>query len=301
MRLPVIDKNKKIPDGCLTPSLISRIHNVITSVKKLCRLVVYFCLVPLVISSCSQNQLVSHSNNRGVLTLVANGEDLVRQGFVTKDGWRMDFNHVYVTLAEVVAYQTNPPFNPEQEGAMQATETLILVSEPTTVDLAAGDENAAPILVTRVDAPLGIYNALSWKVTDPNSESSTIVLEGQGTKDNQRINFEITFNTTLDYVCGEFVGDERKGIVTAQTPAEVETTFHFDHIFGNAEVSAEDNLNLDALGFQPLAALAENGNLRLDKATLSQKLSPENYGKLQKAIASLGHVGEGHCQQLKTQ
>ena len=38
---------------------------------------------------------------QGTLAFQANGEDFVRQGFVAKDGWTIDFDHVYVTLAEV--------------------------------------------------------------------------------------------------------------------------------------------------------------------------------------------------------
>ena len=42
----------------------------------------------------------------GKLQLNANGEDFVRQGFISKDGWSINFDHVYITLADVTACQT---------------------------------------------------------------------------------------------------------------------------------------------------------------------------------------------------
>ena len=36
----------------------------------------------------------------GRLQFVANGEDFVRQGFVSKDGWAIGFDHVYINLAD---------------------------------------------------------------------------------------------------------------------------------------------------------------------------------------------------------
>ncbi len=103
------------------------------------------------------------------------------------------------------------------------------------------------------------------------------------------------FNRPIEYVCGEYVGDARKGIVKAGETGEVEATFHFDHIFGDNEAPADDALNLEALGFEPLADLASGNSLDLDESALSEELSPENYQKLTKAISGLGHVGEGHC------
>jgi hypothetical protein len=76
---------------------------------------------------------------------------------------------------------------------------------------------------------------------------------------------------------------------------EVEMTFHFDRIFGDRDTRADDPLNRDALGFQPLAELAQNGELKADWQTLEAKLTPENRELLTKAIVGLGHVGEGHC------
>ena len=38
------------------------------------------------------------------LSLVANGENFVCKGFITKDGWKINFDQVEVTVGEVIAY-----------------------------------------------------------------------------------------------------------------------------------------------------------------------------------------------------
>ncbi|MFP4007615.1 MAG: DUF4382 domain-containing protein [Spirulinaceae cyanobacterium] len=233
------------------------------------------------------------------LELVANGEDFVRQGFVTKDGWQIDFDHVYVTLADVKAYQTDPPFDPEAGKALEAKETVPLLEEQKTVDLAEGDENADLISVAEASATEGAYNAISWNVVQADSgpaEGHAIALIGTATQGDRTIDFNIQIDRELSYTCGEFVGDTRKGIVQADSPAEVETTFHFDHIFGDGEAPADDEINTGAIGFDPLAALATDGELTVDSATLESELDAETYETLETAIASLGHVGEGHCE-----
>ncbi len=251
----------------------------------------------------SQENSTTNSNKTnnsasGTLALVANGEDFVRQGFVSKDGWRIDFDHVYVTLAQVSAYQSDPPFTAKADSKIQAQETIILVSEPTTVDLATGDENAPPIFVTAVDAPVGSYNALSWKLIPAEegvAAGNTIVLDGTATKAEQTLNFTIKINQPLAYTCGEFIGEARKGILKGDKQAEVETTFHFDHIFGDAEAAVDDEINTGALGFQPLANLAQGETIEVSSANLKANLDSSDYQILEQAILSLGHVGEGHC------
>lgn len=118
---------------------------------------------------------------------------------------------------------------------------------------------------------------------------------GQAVKDAETINFTIGFAVPMQYLCGEFVGNERKGIVKQDEVAEVEMTFHFDHIFGDSETASDEPINQDALGFQPLAELAQAGVLEADWQTLQQQLSAEDAQLLTEAIAGLGHVGEGHC------
>ena len=275
---------------------------VLTSAWTITRRVRFAIAIILIsLSGCSSQENTetqAATSKTGTLALVANGEDFIRQGFVSKDGWQINFDRAYVTLNQVNAYSTEPPFNPAGKTQLEPQQTVSLVDTPTTVDLAEGEEDGEPILVTQTTAPVGIYNALSWKIVPAQAGSgqdNSIVLEGKASKDGREIDFMIGFDQELEYVCGEYVGEKRKGIVQAENMAQVETTFHFDHIFGDNSLPAEDALNQEAIGFAPLASLAQNGKLTVNQTDLEQQLDSAEYKKLQQAISSLGHVGEGHC------
>ncbi len=258
----------------------------------------------LVVSGFAQEnatKTIAAATEEGTLTLVANGEDFVRQGFVSKDGWQISFDHLYVNIADAVAYSTEASFEPQKGDTKESIEyqnkANFNISE--IPDLAAGEADAEPIVVAQANVPTGFYNALAWQLSpaDPGSPiaGNTIALQGQATKDGETINFDLGFNQPAEYVCGEFVGEDRQGVVAADTPGKVEATFHFDHIFGDADTPPEDALNQDALGFQPLADLASNGTVQLNEADMALQLSEADYQTLTEAIAGLGHVGEGHC------
>lgn len=239
------------------------------------------------------------TSETGTLAIRANGEDFVRQGFVSKDGWQISFDHLYVNLEDITAYQTDPPFDPEAKVALQPKQQVSLEGVKT-IDLAEGDENAEPILVGEVEAPSGRYNALSWKMVQASagpSQGYPMLIQGTATKDGQTIDFTLKMEKEIAFTCGDFVGDQRKGILAAGETADLEATFHFDHLFGDAETPSEDDLNQGALGFEPLAAIAQTGQLDADLATLKENLSEEDYNKLLGVIPSLGHVGEGHCEE----
>ena len=268
-------------------------------------------LISLTLGSCANSETAENNNGNpavanaqepATLNLVANGEDFVRQGFVTKDGWTMSFDRLDVNLAEVAAYQVDGTFEPTETDTLDGLEDrerVSLVDTPQVVDLAEGEADAAPILVTNAEVTPGVYNAVTWRIDTAGADSplagKTMVMQGTASKDEQVVNFDISLNRPIQYLCGEYVGDDRKGVVETGTPGEVETTFHFDHIFGDSETSPDDALNVDALGFEPLAKLASNDSLTIDDATLTQQLSAEDQEKLTKAIIGLGHVGEGHC------
>lgn len=171
----------------------------------------------------------------GKLKFLANGEDFVRQGFVSKDGWQISFNHVFVTLEGVTAYQTDPPYQPEAGGKLQAQQSVSL-NQTQTLDLAAGDAEAAPILIGEVAAPAGHYNALAWKMVpaiDGPAQGHVLVLEGVAQKAGETLPFRIKLDQPLAFSCGEFVGEERKGFLSTGGTADLEATFHFDHLFGD--------------------------------------------------------------------
>ncbi|MBD2461021.1 DUF4382 domain-containing protein [Oscillatoria sp. FACHB-1407] len=237
----------------------------------------------------------------GTLQIRANGEDFVRQGFVSKDGWEISFEHLYVNLADLTAYQTDPPYDPQAGGDLQAKQQ-VTVEEVKTIDLAEGDENAEPLLVEEIEAPAGRYNALSWQMVNaPSGPASgyALVIQGVATKGGEMINFTLNVDEELAFSCGDFVGDERKGILEPGGTAELEATFHFDHLFGDGDAPPEDEINTGALGFQPLADLAEGGELTADTSDLEQNLSAEDYNTLIEILPSLGHVGEGHCEETR--
>lgn len=254
------------------------------------------------VSHSNTHQVTAETTDTSSLSLVANGEDFVRQGFVSKDGWQIDFEKVYVNLASATAYAVDATFNPQKgdtKSAIDYQEKVNLLEQTKTVDLAEGEAEAAPILVSQSNAPENFYNALSFQLDTAGSDSAiagkTIALIGTASKNGETVNFNLGFNRPIEYVCGEFIGDERQGIVTPETSGKVEATFHFDHIFGDADTPATEALNQDALGFQPLATLASNGTLEMQDTELAEQLSASDYQKLSTAIASLGHVGEGHC------
>lgn len=260
----------------------------------------------LLLLGCSQTQRVRNvpaADGTGTLLITANGEDFVRQGFVTKDGWQVNFDNVYVTLADISAYQTDPPFDPDKQAQPNAIYEVD-VSAPITVDLAAGDETAAPIVVEKVSsAPAGRYNALAWEVvpaeTGP-SEGYSITMIGTATKEGSAVPFQIQLDDTLGFVCGDFIGDDRKGILGKDETAEVEATFHFDHLFGDNEQPASEDINVGALGFDPIAALASDGRVVVSSDDLEQNLDKADFEALQMLLPSLGHVGEGHCKETSS-
>ena len=260
----------------------------------------------LVIENKTSNQALANGTESGSLVLIANGEDFVRQGFVSKDGWQIGFAHVFVNMNDAIAYSTSPSFEPEKgdtKKSIKYENKVSFLDSSQAVDLAQGDAEAEPILVKEADAAEGFYNALSWKVSTADDDSvmpgKTILLIGTAVKDQEAVNFNLGFNNPVEYVCGEFVGDERQGIVTADSSGTVEATFHFDHIFGDGDTSLEEAINQDALGFQPIAELASNGAVNLDEQDLASQLSAQDYQKLTKAVSGLGHVGEGHCEVIK--
>jgi hypothetical protein len=256
-------------------------------VHKHLRILALLTLLSTILVGCADQET-------GTLEFRANGEDFVRQGFVSKDGWAIDFDHVFVTLSDVTAYQTDPPYDPH-EGETITADVTIGLDGTFTVDLAQGDEDAEPIFVGEVEsAPTGQYNAISWEMVSGESGYSLEII-GSAEKDDRVIDFTIQVDTEYSYACGEYVGDERKGILQKDGSADLEMTFHFDHVFGDADTPMDDELNLDAPGFDPFAAAAEGDTLQIDLAGLQNALSSADYQMLVDILPTLGHVGEGHC------
>ncbi|MEL6602992.1 MAG: DUF4382 domain-containing protein [Cyanobacteria bacterium J06614_10] len=257
-------------------------------------------LIPLM-ASCQQATTQSPleaSEEQGTLLVVANGEAFVREGFTDKDGWQISFDHVYTTLDDVVVSQAQVPFEAESGEPLEAAHQ-ISSAKPVTVDLAAEQPDAPLAVVTQFDgAKSGRYNALAWTLSPAETGPAagySILMIGEATKAGETIPFEMGIEEAIAFNCGDFVGDTRKGILAGGETAEVEATFHFDHVFGDGEAAADDEINQGALGFEPLAAIAENNELVADSKTLKAQLSEAEYETLKTVLLSLGHVGEGHC------
>jgi hypothetical protein len=236
----------------------------------------------------------------GTLEFRANGEDFVREGFVSKDGWRIDFDHVYISLAAIRAYQTDPPYD-AFAGELTSANQMVGLPGTYTIDLAAGDAEADPILIGAVEeAPGGYYNALSWMMLPADegvAEGQTIVMEGIAEKEGELISFSIAVDNIYAYTCGAFIGDDRKGVLQAGTTGDIELTFHFDHIFGDSEAAPDDDINVTAPGFDPFAAVTTNGSLDVTLQDLEAEMDSAAYQMFVDILPSLGHVGEGHCHE----
>jgi len=251
------------------------------------KILIITILVAIALVSCSTKET-------GTLEFFANGEDFVRQGFVSKDGWSITFDKVLITLDQINAYQTDPPYDPH-EGAQIDAKTQVSLDGTYTIDLAEGTDDADPILVGEVtQAPVGQYNAISWDMI-PDESGYSLQIIGTAEKDGETIDFNIQVDTSYKYTCGEYVGDERKGILQKDGIADLEMTFHFDHIFGDADTPMDDDLNLGAPGFDPFAGASKSGQLNIDMEGLQSMLSETDYQMLVDILPTLGHVGEGHC------
>lgn len=243
----------------------------------------------------AQQDSETASEETGTLNVVANGEDIIREGLTTKDGWEIKFDHAYVTLNNIKAHQTDPPFDANSEEEPQPTTSVTLLESAETIDLLS--ENPTP-MVAKTEAPAGMYNAFYWEIVsnqDGNTEGSTITLEGIATKEGRNLDFMISFDHPIANTCGEYVGEERKGILEAGGEAELEATFHFDHLFGISDLPADDPMNEEALGFDPFVEYAEGDSINVDSEQLQENLDEASYETLVSNLTNLGHVGEGHC------
>jgi len=242
--------------------------------RKLIFIAVRLLMLAMVLAGCAGGGAT------GTLNLYANGEDFVRQGFISKDGWNIQFDHVYITLSDITVYQTDPPYDPQSEADI-SSKYVASLDKIYTIDLAEGGEEAPPIPVDKiVHVSVGHYNAISWKMAKAESGPATgysLVMIGTAQKDEQSVDFIINVEEECKYQCGEYVGDARKGILQDGGTADLEMTFHFDHIFGDADTPFDDELNLAAIGFEPFAGGAQGRDV-IDMADMH-----------------LGHVGEGHC------
>jgi len=214
------------------------------------------------------------SAHGGSLTLFVSGEDLATEGFnapkLSKDGWALEFNRITATFDQITAWQTDPPFMAD---AAEITGTALPIAGPFTVDLVDADDEDR-VALAAVEAAPGHFNALSWALV-PGDDGFSLVFDGIARKDGQEVSFTLRSTESVAHACGEYLGDARKGFVTENAAADLEITLHLDHLFGRADKAEDDEMNLEAIGFEPFAG---GGAFELSLEGLH-----------------LGHVGEGHC------
>lgn len=226
----------------------------------------------------------------GDLQFNANGEEFIRDGFISKDGWHLDFDKVLVNLGNITAYNH---YDEELEALTLPGSYLI--------DLSGGsaDDPSVPVALLE-DVPPGNYQSLQFSVLQLKEgpyEGASIILEGTAVKDERTIPFIIRLDEELGFVGKDgFVGDEIKGLVKKNGLSSVEMTFHFDHIFGDIEAAPDEHVNAGTPGFDLFLAFEEDGRIDLSQEEL--RSSPD-YPKLMKSYDSLGHLGEGHCDVIR--
>lgn len=216
----------------------------------------------------------------GSLQFFASGEELATDGFqapeLTRDGWAVEFRHIYVTLDGITGYRSEPPFDPHTSETVQALEQ-VRVAGVRTIDLVAEADEESRVLVAESPAGPGHYNAISWRMVaagEGPAAGTSMLLIGTATQGDRNVPFQIAAADEVTYLCGEYVGDERKGFVQKGETGDLEITFHLDHIFGRADKDPDDPINIEAPGFAPF----------------STGPSVIALGELH-----VGHAGEGHC------
>lgn len=257
-------------------------------------------------------------SGEGTLEFYANGEEFIRDGFVGKTGWDIQFDNFYVNVLGPTAFQVavdeltlNDSNSPECD---EDTYSPLHAGHPHE-DIPEGSAHEAltgeywldlhegvdrQLIGTVADAPVGNYNYVNFAMiqkADGDYPNYSIVMIGDATKDTETVQFTIKLNEEMLFSsCHQEVDDENAGVVAKGGTGSVELTFHSDHLFGDYEsLDDPDSVNPGATGFQPFADLAESGILDIDQNEMKSQLSTDDYTTFIAALRTLGHSGEGHC------
>lgn len=99
----------------------------------------------------------------------------------------------------------------------------------------------------------GNYQSLKFGIRRKQSgehKGFSMVLIGQAARDGKAVSFTIKLDEEMDFDGREgYVGDELKGLLSAEGTTDVEMTFHFDHVFGDIETGMDDHINTGSVGF----------------------------------------------------
>lgn len=247
-------------------------------INKKIKLISVVCIIAFSLISCSEKT--------GNLLFTANGEEFIVNGLVSKEGWKIDFENVLVNIDAPEAYNND-------SSALRAT-----LKGDHLVDLKRGTAENPVVSVGIVsNLQTGNYQSLKFslkKIKKGENEGFSIIMKGKASKEGKNIPFVIKLNEELTFDGKEgYVGDSLKGLLKKRETADVEMTFHFDHIFGNIESGAADHVNSKSPGFQIFLDYAEEGGINVNQNQMKEN---PLYNNLISGIETLGHLGEGHCE-----
>lgn len=225
------------------------------------------------------------SKKTGNILFTANGEEFVVDGLISKEGWQIQFSSLLINIDSPEAYNPNHP------------ELKALLKGHHLINLKRGTTEKPEVSVAILpDVQTGNYQSLRFSLKQIESgeyAGFSIVLKGNAEKEDEKIPFEIKLDEELTFDGLEgYVGDSIKGILKAGKTADVEMTFHFDHLFGNIEMGADDHVNSGSPGFEFFLPYIKDNKIDV---TQDQTKSNPQYDKLIQSIETLGHLGEGHC------
>ncbi|MDF1516244.1 MAG: DUF4382 domain-containing protein, partial [Anaerolineae bacterium] len=202
--------------------------------RKYLVLVLGLVLFTLLVTGCNQAPA-----GPGTLEFYVNGGDRIFVGMVSKDGWKVVFNHFYVSMSDITSYQSDPPYDPIYSADIIRYETSVSLDGVHTADIAQG--GGRRLVGTIPDAPAGLYNAISWKLT-PGTEGEangySVVMIGQAGKGDQVIDFSIKLNLEGGFQCGEHFAEgydaaKKIGQLDSGGTAFNELTYAVETFFGD--------------------------------------------------------------------
>jgi hypothetical protein len=263
-------------------------------------LLVYSC-APKEAASVKKEDKPVDTNNSGSATdsgsieFTANGEEFVRYGFIDKNGWAISFHKLYINLVDPEAYH---PAVAGTSAVLKGAYWVDLAADKATTNMPVADSVKVGIMEK---VPAGNYQSLKFKIrrcTRGEFQGSSLVMIGKAQKEREQFDFSIKLDEEMDFDGREgFVGDVVKGLLKAGGSTSVEMTFHFDHIFGDKGADVGDHVNTASVGFDYFKQFAHNGRVDLSQTDLKRLDKDQTgYRTLIKAIWTLGHLGEGHCE-----
>ena len=230
------------------------------------------------------------SASKADLDVMVNGEAFAEAGMLSKDGWQISFDEVTVTVGEVTV--SGAPSDAEGD-PVEVPWSLGEEGSETPPGFVAVSLQDGPVKLGPQEVPVGTYNQVQWQWGA--DATAAIALKGTAVQGDQSIPFNLRFPGEFQANCGDYVGDERKGIVTADSGGEVELTLHLDHMFGDGDSPPNDEINTKSFGFNPFLETASEEGIVVTPATWESWGTPALRQSLKDVLISMPHVGEGHC------